>query len=190
MAETPAYRLFIAVPVPDAAKRIAAAAFQPPPQVKAAIRLVQPGNMHLTLAFIGDLQVARIPDLTAELDKVPAQPPITLRLDCLGAFPTPRRARIVWAGPTAPPAALMTLQGKVSYALVKAGIRFDRKPFHPHLTIGRVRDSRRIDDLSPLLIGTPIEAAPEFTLDEFHLLRSELLRDGPHYSIVYTRRFT
>ncbi len=122
-------KLFFAL-WPDPATRAALAALLPLVQG----RRIPPDKLHLTLAFLGQQDEARVPallDILARLDI----PPMHLQVDCFGYFARPH---IAWAGMTRPPAALLAMQRQLMEALTAAG--FDpatHGEFKPHITLAR-----------------------------------------------------
>lgn len=111
------------------------------PRVPAA-RPMQARNLHLTLAFIGELDDA-VAAIIAPVDTVDTGP-IDWLVDCLGWFP---RARVAWAGgPTNDRLTAAVTAARAS--LERLAVPFDRKPFVPHVTL--FRDVRRFDCSGPL----------------------------------------
>lgn len=96
-------------------------------------RPVPGDNLHLTLAFIGSVERSRLPAVIAAGSTVQGDA-MTISLDRLGGF---RRAAVAWIAPSAPPPVLAALAANVTRALADAGIDFDARVFHPHLTIAR-----------------------------------------------------
>ncbi len=92
-----------------------------------AARYLDPSNLHMTLAFIGEW-----PENIAAI-LPPVEEPFSLRLSHVGLF---REAKVIWAGVEAS-APLDRLAQRVRDSLTAAGIPFDPKPFVPHITLGR-----------------------------------------------------
>jgi len=148
-------RLFIALQLPQPVKDALADA-----QARLsghALRPVDPAAMHLTLQFLGEADAALVPPLLAGLAAIPT-PPIRLRLDGVGAFPNPRRARVVWAGVAGDTAALADLQRAVLAVSAPLGFSPEERPFRAHLTLARVRQDARPEQLRAL--GEALLAAP------------------------------
>jgi 2'-5' RNA ligase len=182
------YRLFIAAELP--------------PQIKAELEQTQArlrranlpvgwvalGAMHLTLRFLGETSVALIPNLEQALRAALAhQGAIELRLQSVGAFPNARRPNVVWTGIGGALAALQQAQAAIEAGLGGLGIAPDPKPFHPHLTLGRLR--REATPEQQRQLGEAIQAleppAPlEWSVERIVLFRSELLRTGPVYTEI------
>lgn len=153
------------------------------------VRWVPCQNLHLTLKFIGDISSANIDMLadmlTAEAGRVP---PFPMRVSGLGSFPTPKRARVLWVGLYAP-AGLAALQHGIESAAAKLGYATEKRPFSPHLTIGRVRQQVTASDQQSIrqaLERTHVGELGEAEISAVHLYKSDLNRDGA----VYTRLFS
>ena len=91
-----------------------------------------PGNLHITLAFLG-------PVTKADLERVIEVPPIPspefpIELDRLGHW---RGSRVLWLGPTRQPAALLDLERRLWDALVAVGFERERRPYRAHVTLAR-----------------------------------------------------
>jgi 2'-5' RNA ligase len=179
-------RAFIAIELPDAVKRTATGVST---QLAAAVpdgsvRWVKPNAMHLTLRFLGDTAESLVPALSQAMDQaVAAQPAFTLALGQLGAFPIPQRPRVLWLGlRPVPPAAFGALKTAVDAALVPLGWAAETKPFTAHLTLGRVRDGRRLERV-PWDLSVPTAAFP---VGAIHLIESDLRPDGPRYTVRHS----
>lgn len=122
-------RLFYAL-WPDDATREALAAVQ----MQQRGRRTRTGNLHATLAFLGNQPPAHLALLEDILADLPHSA-ITLQIDRIGYF---KRKRIVWAGSHAVPDTLVNLQQSLAQALTQNGIAFDRtNDFTPHITLAR-----------------------------------------------------
>jgi 2'-5' RNA ligase len=129
-----ALRIFFAL-WPDAGTRDALSALASDIAARARGRTPAAGNLHLTLAFLGDVAVTRLTVLRAIGAAVAsAVPPFALTFDRVGAFGD---AGIAWAGTSAPPRELERLTQLLNGALAKEGFPIERRPFHPHVTLAR-----------------------------------------------------
>jgi 2'-5' RNA ligase len=100
---------------------------------------------HMTLAFLGDVSNDEVEVLQRVVaSSVCRFEPLDLRIDGLGAFPSPRRPRVLWAGLTAQePESLRNLRESIVAAANLGGHRVDEERFHPHVTLGRFKPGRR-----------------------------------------------
>ena len=132
-------------------------------------RYLEPSNLHLTLAFIGEWPE----DVSAALPIV--EEPFPLVLSGVGLFP---EAKVIWAG-VGESAALDCLAQKVRDRLTGAGIPFDPKPFVPHITLGRKPVVPEAVDLSGIVVPPA-----EMTVDDVFLYRSDRGENGMVYSVI------
>lgn len=150
-------RLFFAL-WPDDGARAALAALGRRVAGESGGRAVPAANLHLTLAFLGDVPPERADLLPAVASAVDGAA-FDLVLDRLGAFP---RAGVGWVGPSQVPAALTQLQSALATALLEAGFGLEDRPFAPHLTLAR-RIVRAVD---PVAVEPVAWRADRFALVE------------------------
>lgn len=127
-------RLFFAL-VPDAVTRrqVEILQRQLDPGCSLGGRAVKASQYHVTLAFLGEQPIARLPLLLALASGLD-MPACSVALDCLGRFPC---AAVVWLGATKVPAELGAFQARLLAELERAQIAFERKPWTFHLTLYR-----------------------------------------------------
>ncbi|HEU5100842.1 MAG TPA: RNA 2',3'-cyclic phosphodiesterase [Roseiflexaceae bacterium] len=182
------YRLFIAADLPAEVKEELATTQARLRRANPPVAWVAPGAMHLTLRFLGETSAALALDVQAAMaTALVAHTPMSLRLSGVGAFPNDRRPSVLWVGLGGSVAALERAQASIEAALRGLGLVPEPKPFHPHLTLGRVRreasqDQRR--QLGEALRALPPPAPLAWTLDRAILFRSELRREGPIYTEI------
>jgi 2'-5' RNA ligase len=125
-------RLFFAL-WPDAAAQAALAAKSKEVARRCAGRPVPGANLHLTLAFLGEVDAGAIPALRHAARPGP-EAAFELVLDQLGAF---ARAGVAWAGCRRPPQELIALQAGLARRIREAGFAPDERAFAAHLTLAR-----------------------------------------------------
>jgi 2'-5' RNA ligase len=101
-------------------------------------RLVPPRNLHVTLAFLGEVDAHRL-DALCRIGASLRAPAFTIEFDRIGSF---RRSGIVYAGVSEVSAPVVELEANVRSALAAAGFRFERRRFVPHVTL--IRDARAV----------------------------------------------
>lgn len=180
-------RLFVAVP-PTEAVRIAATETMAPLQRLGGVRWVTPERLHLTLKFLGSAPKEKVSEIEEVLREIANNClHFAIRLDRIGAFPSVRRPQTVWLGLSGDIGSLSTLADRIEAAVEPCGFARERRPFRPHLTLGRVRSSRGLRDLATELEQRATEtsariAKVEWRIDEIALIRSELTPTGPVYT--------
>ncbi len=152
----------------------------------AGVGWVAPGNLHLTLVFLGDLfeSAATAFGEAAQAAAARHAPFAGLDLRGLGTFGNPRAPKVVWAGLAGDLQPLLALQADLADAARGAGIRIDARPFHPHLTLGRVRSARRARDLVEALAPFQDTVFGPLAVDRVLLMQSRLGPQGPTYTCL------
>lgn len=144
-------RSFVAVPLPaevqqqvlGAARRLATDL----PDVKWSAKVE---NLHVTVRFLGDVAMSLLPALAEALvDASAAHPAFPIALRGFGAFPDARRANTLWVGVEDGEGQLGRVVESVEGAFERLGVAREKRPFHPHVTVGRCKggvDARRVLD--------------------------------------------
>jgi len=153
------------------------------------VRWVPVHNIHVTLKFLGDVSIKNLEVLKKLLEnEAHSHPPFEISVGDLGAFPSERRPRVLWAGVEAPQE-LSALQRGIEAETARLGYAPEDRPFSPHLTLGRIgrnansQDMRRIGEtLKTARVGflgaTRIRAV--------YLYRSDLQPGGAVYTQLYS----
>lgn len=170
-------RLFTAIALPaDLRDRLAGLAAGFP-----GGRRVAAENLHLTLAFIGQVPPARLADIDEALAEIRAAP-FELTLDGVGHFGTARKVRVLWAGVEANPA-LAALQARVCTALRSLRLDIEARAYSPHVTLARFRAPPPPKRLGPWLAANGLFRAGPVRVDSFALYSSVLTAAGAHYRV-------
>jgi 2'-5' RNA ligase len=140
-------------------------------------RWVDPGNFHLTLRFIGEVDEGEAADIDEALLRLKARR-FTLQLAGVGLFGN-GKPRQLWVGVEREPA-LATLQGKIEQALMRIGLPPEQRKFSPHVTLARLREPRR-DDLQHFLAAHALFRALPLPVEAFSLIASFPTKAGSVY---------
>ena len=167
-------RLFLAICPPPATARALAALRRDLP----GWRWVAEENLHLTLAFLGEVGRPGAEDLDAALSAMPLVLP-EVTLGGIGHFGS-RQPRAVWVG-AAPSAALADLSERVTRAARRSGIAVERRKFVPHVTLARLSAAARAEDVARFAERQGDLRMPPFTPRAITLFRSHLRPEGPLY---------
>lgn len=179
-------RSFIAIDLPQDIREKLAAIQEQLSQSQAGVRWVKPGSIHLTLKFLGNIHPAQVEDIAlAVAQEVRDEPPITLGAAGLGAFPSRRKPRVIWIGMEGEVQRLTRIQARVENALEPLGFGREKRPFRPHLTIGRVKDRRRLQALIDAMATLDMEPFNSFDADEIILYKSDLRPTGAIYTKLH-----
>lgn len=171
-------RLFIAIPVPESVKaNLERVSAHVNPR---GVRWVNPENMHLTLAFLGDVEERRVPDAEdAVYDATEGLTnPLHLMARGLRAFPNERKAKVLWAGVAGELDALARLQENLLLKLREYGFEPDDKPFRPHITLARFKIPQPLPERLDVM-----REFGEWEAREVQLIESHLHPSGARYVV-------
>jgi 2'-5' RNA ligase len=151
-----------------------------------AVRWVEPGNLHWTLKFLGEVQELDVAEVCQRVASAAAAlPPFMVEVRGAGAFPTPARPRTLWLGVGAGERELVDLQQPIERELEAMGFRPEPRQFVPHLTIGRVRKaSRSLQRLADALGRNSELSLGLMEVHEAVVFSSRLSREGPEYTAL------
>jgi len=145
------------------------------------VKWTSPRNLHITLKFLSEVPDDRVNELRTALKSVAVQP-MTLFADRIGAFPKRGRAHVITVNPAGDSVKVAALFDQIEHVCHTIGFGRDRRPFTPHVTIGRSRDGvevRRIDIQNRDLFPGPV-----FVANAFELIKSTLTSEGSIYEAV------
>ncbi|HYR31898.1 MAG TPA: RNA 2',3'-cyclic phosphodiesterase, partial [Gemmatimonadales bacterium] len=184
-------RLFVAINFPETLRQGLWSATESLRSGALPVRWVKPEAMHLTLKFLGDLAAERQDELAGALRRAAASSrAVTVTVADFGAFPDPRRPRVVWAG-VSPEPALELLQHQVEQEFGPLGFPPEGRPFRPHLTLGRAErggPAVHFRDLEGLLGRLTFEQT--VTVSSVELMRSVPTHTGADYQPVASGRLS
>lgn len=179
-------RAFVALRLPDEVERQTSAAVEAlsVSSQAAGLKVSWTHDPHLTLLFLGMVEVHHLPDLAADLARAcNGVSPLLLSLGEIGAFPSRKRPSVIWLGMGGDVAGLTSLQKKIS-ACAKYGSSHESRGYHPHVTLARVKDShgaRLMEAVEPSAFST--SALP---FDAVELIRSQVSPKGSVYTTLAT----
>ena len=182
-------RTFIAVELPDVVRAALQAHIARLSRALPRVRFQPPDSLHLTLAFLGELDDERLAAATqAAADTAPTVPPFTLTVAGLGTFGPPYAPRVLWCAVGGAIPALLRLQAALARRLEAAGFPREERPFAPHLTLARFKqplDSAALQRLTSILAAPTVAETP-FAIESLSVMKSELLRPAARYTCLRT----
>jgi RNA 2',3'-cyclic 3'-phosphodiesterase len=157
----------------------------------ADVKWVAPDCFHLTLKFFERVSPAQNEQIGSLLERTCRQEAgFRVRLSSPGGFPNLRRPNILWLGCDRGQTELCALAGRIQTELEAGGFQRDARPFHPHLTLGRVRNRRGLKSLIECLTRMDEPVSDEYDLKELIWYRSTLTPVGPSYEALRRFRLT
>ncbi|MGN6367243.1 MAG: RNA 2',3'-cyclic phosphodiesterase [Phycisphaerae bacterium] len=146
---------------------------------KADVTWVSPENFHITIKFLGELDEALIPEITARMNRAAAEvPSFPLEVEGLDKFPEKGPTRVIISRILSPDHRLTKLHRLLDSGIGGMGLPMDTRVLVPHLTLGRVRSNHGLNRLVRLLEKHDLDFFGTFSVNEVTLYRS-LLGDGP-----------
>ncbi len=147
------------------------------------ISWVKPGNAHITLKFLGEVDEKLLPEVVAGVRQaLTGQVPFEVQLGGFGAFPNFRKPRVFWVGIIAGVDPLVALAKAIDREMVLLGFKKEKRRFSPHITLGRIRKPGRYDDLRDAAEKAIYESAP-FMVSSIEVMKSVLSPHGATYSV-------
>jgi 2'-5' RNA ligase len=151
------------------------------------VKWVDPGGIHLTLKFLGNIPFKKIVEINKALEEAAKEiSPFYLEISGLGAFPSLKQVRVFWVGIGGEMDKLSRLQQNIDSALAALGFAKEDRPFVPHLTLARIRDVASLPERKSFgeLVGSTIfEDKYHIEVETISLMRSQLMPAGA----IYTR---
>jgi len=171
-------RSFFAIDLPDEARARSAEAVERLKSVAThGVRWMTLDTLHLTLKFLGEIREDDVARLVARAQaKLAPEAPFEVELAGYGAFPNAREARALWIGVRQGTSSLARLARKLDSAARAIGAPRERRPFEPHLTLGRLRDPLRVE-----LERAPPTESVAWTVSEVVLYESRLSNEGARH---------
>lgn len=186
-AEDEVWRLFVAIDVPDKVKQRALEMRRALEADGWRARWVRPEALHLSLRFYGNQPVDSVPGLIDRLRlAIHEARPFDLSISGAGMFPNARRPRVIWLGVEDRSNTMMRLAADIERESRAYGIEPETRPFRAHVTLARVRPEEiaTIRDVERLFAGFERLLPIRFEVDHAALIRSDLRREGPVYTVV------
>jgi 2'-5' RNA ligase len=143
-------------------------------------------TMHLTLKFFGETDESLIPSIANALKLAVVQiPPFFLRFNKAGTFGSNYNPKVIWLGAEEQPI-LNKLAEQLKAELEKAGFKYDRQNFVPHLTLGRIRNITDKQLFQKVMNDFRGAFLLEQEIRNLHLYESVLTPKGPIYTHLHT----
>ena len=148
------------------------------------LRWVPPANMHVTLKFLGAIE-AQLAGAIRDALRPTAAATRTIRVRArgLGAFPDAASPRVLWVGAESEAGALEALAAAVDLALVGIGLAREKRKFHAHLTLARVKDPAGLALASTFEQIGPADCG-DGTVGELVVYRSDTKPGGAEYEAL------
>lgn len=153
------------------------------------VKWVSVEKIHVTLKFLGNVSIKNMDILKNTMQQVISRhKSFEVSIGGLGAFPKIHNPRVIWVGLESP-TELASLQQDIETETSKLGYSQEKRPFSPHLTLGRVSRNALSKDMhviADVLASYRVGFLGVANIKEVHLFQSQLKPQGA----IYTRLFT
>ena len=182
----PRVRTFIAIDPGRAIRERMVALQENLARIGAEVKWVEADNLHVTLLFLGEVDNRDLmPVCRAVEEAAHAHQPFDLSIEGAGCFPNMRRPRVVWIGVGKGMEEVRALHDALEGPLLKLGCyRREERQFTPHVTLGRIRTDKPLDQLAEALVKKKHYQAGETLIREVLVMSSELSPKGPAYTVM------
>jgi 2'-5' RNA ligase len=182
VAEAGRLRLFVAVDVPDDVRSRLADALRGCHERVPGARWTRPESWHVTLKFLGWTRSDLVESVREAVARAAPGEAFETSLTAAGAFPSPRRARVLWVGLDDPGGRFGQMVRLLDECLLP-WFEPERRAFTPHLTLARLNPPQDLGTAAGGLLGTPVRS-DRFVVDELVLYRSHLSPKGARYEAL------
>jgi 2'-5' RNA ligase len=179
-------RSFIAIEIDDGVRRELAAFQQLLRVTRAQVRWVRPEAMHLTLAFLGEVDETALDGIqTAMTVSAEASAPLQLEFCGTGTFGPPRSPRVVWVDIRHDVKGLLKLQSSLAASLRAIGFETESRPFAPHITLGRIHGPLNLDEMMKRVDKASHRSFGTIEATRLTLFKSDLHPEGATHTPVF-----
>jgi 2'-5' RNA ligase len=190
MTELEHVRLFVACEVPDDIKETIGEVIEGLRQKSGPdVRWIRPEGVHVSLKFLGEVPTKKLPAVKLAIQEaVVGHSPFELEFSTIGTFGGREGLRIMWVGIAGDVLRLEALVRAVNAALAVVGFEPERRPFRPHLTLGRVRDEVPTRRRAEIEVAVGKSGVPQVSwrTAQVSLMRSRLTTSGATYEVLAT----
>lgn len=183
-------RLFVACEIPEEPREVITEVIADLRQRSGeAVRWVRPEGLHVTTKFLGEVPVKKLPAIKLAIQEaVTGHSPFSLEFSNIGTFGGREGLRLMWVGIAGDVLRLEALVKATNAALAVVGFEPERRPFRPHLTLGRVRDeipTRKRAEIE-VAVGKVAPREVSWRISHVSLMRSRIVAGGARYDVLAT----
>ena len=178
------FRLFIAIHTPPDVRTEIGAVREKLKRAGAEVRWEPDEKLHCTIKFLGDAREDALPSIFSVVEGIACE-----TSSCLivyrtgGCFPNRRNPRVFWVGIEDDSGGLARLQKRIDAEMVRFGVERESRPFHPHVTLGRVTGGKNMARLLTIMETITFVSRP-ILLSEIAVVRSTLKPSGSVYTTL------
>jgi len=178
-------RVFVSVNMPVRIQRDLARVTRRLSLASIPVRWVPPQNLHLTLRFLGEQAKSERGSIVDVLTRAAEDAdPFEVSFGAVGAFPSPRRPKVIWIEVEAVPR-LRLLRSSLEREMARAGFGTETVPFRPHVTLGRASRGSTPGSFRDFVSASgAVEVNSVLKVSALDLVRSRTLSSGAEYELL------
>jgi len=178
-------RTFIAIEIDPTHKQKLTHLISTLKQSDSDVKWVNGTQMHLTLKFLGNIEETKVQEISDALTSIAnSTREFTITLSNIGTFPNAKRPRVIWIGVNKGKNKLKLLAGQIETELEKLGFPKETRDFKSHLTLGRVRSPKNLQNLTKLLTEVSFQSESAIKINKLILFQSTLTPKGAIYKKI------
>ena len=182
-------RTFLAIPIPKEVKGYLKVFLDPMKDRNDQINWVKRENIHITLNFLGDTNPENIEDHSKQLESlIQRLPTFELGTTDTGVFPHANEPRVLWIGTAPWDTKMAEFKLKLDQELKQMGYQLDKRPFQPHITLGRVKSISRKSSFIHNFLSADVHEM-DFEVTTVKWIKSILTPTGAEYEELKTFKF-
>lgn len=179
-------RTFIAIELDEAAHDHLAAVQLKLKSAGADVKWVEPQNIHLTLKFLGEVAEDKIDKIKSMLDAIAQRAsPFSISLSEIGVFPNLNSPRVIWVGIKEGILQASKLAEEIETQMANLGFPKENRPFSAHLTLGRVRSPKGLQQLKDAIENFQLLTPSSQLITHITLFQSTLTPKGSIYTALH-----
>ena len=178
----PSLRTFIAVEIDPSHKQKLTHLISALKSSNSDVKWVNETQIHLTLKFLGNIEESKVHEISDTLKSIANNAKeFTITLSNIGTFPNAKRPRVIWVGIDKGKTELKLLASQIETELEKLGFPKENRDFKSHLTLGRVRSPKNLQNLTKLLSEVSFQSESGIKINKLILFQSTLTPKGAIY---------
>jgi len=178
-------RVFIALSISSSIKEKIAEIQKRLKEREDKVRWVNPGIIHLTLKFLGEIREEKLKEVFKAAERVARESsPFLMNIEGMGLFPNFSRPRIIWVGVREEEEKLQSLVSSLEKELKREGFPEEKREWRPHLTVGRIKFLKEREKLMDFIQLEREKRFGEEKVRDIQIMESRLTPGGPIYTVL------
>jgi 2'-5' RNA ligase len=177
-------RTFIAFDTPEQIKKEMGVVQSELKKSNAEVKWEDENKFHVTVKFLGDIEENTLPSVITKIESiVHTHSRFDVYYKGIGSFPNNKNPRVIWIGCGNNDGRLELFKTSLDVGLLSFGFEEEKRKFHPHITLGRVKSLKGVKNLTPMLEKLTFDSHVT-KINEILVMKSILRPEGSEYSLL------